>query len=112
MLLRRGLKMAHLRLLAALGATGQMGAAAGRMGITQPAASRLMAEVERISGAVLHQRTGRGLVLTPGGAALARRAGQVLIEIEDAGRELAEIAIPGLDSPRCVVLTLSDPSRL
>ena len=92
MLLRRGLKMAHLRLLAALGATGQMGAAAGQMGITQPAASRLMAEVERITGAVLHQRTGRGLVLTPGGAALARRAAQVLIEIEDAGRELAEIA--------------------
>jgi DNA-binding transcriptional LysR family regulator len=92
MLLRRGLKMAHLRLLAALGATGQMGAAAAQMGITQPAASRLMAEVERISGAVLHQRTGRGLVLTPGGAALARRAAQVLIEIEDAGRELAEIA--------------------
>ena len=92
MLLRRGLKMAHLRLLAALGASGQMGAAAGQMGITQPAASRLMAEVERIAGAVLHQRTGRGLVLTPGGVALARRAAQVLIEIEDAGRELAEIA--------------------
>jgi DNA-binding transcriptional LysR family regulator len=62
------------------------------MGITQPAASRLMAEVERITGAVLHLRTGRGLVLTPGGAALSRRATQVLIEIEDAGRELAEIA--------------------
>ena len=92
MLLRRGLKMAHLRLLAALGATGQMGAAAAQMGITQPAASRLMAEVERISGVALHQRTGRGLVLTAGGAALARRAAQVLIEIEDAGRELAEIA--------------------
>jgi DNA-binding transcriptional LysR family regulator len=92
MLLRRGLKMAHLRLLAALGATGQMGAAAGQMGITQPAASRLMAEVERITGAVLHLRTGRGLVLTPAGVALARRAAQVLIEIEDAGRELAEIA--------------------
>jgi DNA-binding transcriptional LysR family regulator len=92
MLLRRGLKMAHLRLLAALGATGQMGSAAAQMGITQPAASRLMAEVERISGVALHQRTGRGLMLTPGGAALARRAAQVLIQIEDAGRELAEIA--------------------
>jgi len=92
MLLRRGLKMAHLRLLAALGSTGQMGAAAVQMGITQPAASRLMAEVERITGTVLHLRTGRGLVLTPGGMALARRAAQVLIEIEDAGRELAEIA--------------------
>ncbi len=92
MLLRRGLKMAHLRLLAALGATRQMGAAAVQMGITQPAASRLMAEVERITGTALHLRTGRGLVLTPAGVALARRAAQVLIEIEDAGRELTEIA--------------------
>lgn len=92
MLLRRGLKISHLRLLAALGDSGQVGVAARAMGISQPAASRLMAEVERITATPLHQRTGRGIALTPGGAALARRAARVLIEIEDAGRELAELA--------------------
>lgn len=92
MLLRKGLKISHLRLLAALGETGQTGAAAQALGISQPAASRLTAEVERITGTALHLRTGRGVALTPAGAALARRAGRVLIEIEDAGRELAEIA--------------------
>ena len=91
MLLRRGLKISHLRLLSALGAQGQIGAAAAQLGISQPAASRLLTEVGRITGATLHRRTGRGIVLTPGGAALARRAAQVLIDIEDAGRELAEI---------------------
>jgi DNA-binding transcriptional LysR family regulator len=81
----------HLRLLAALAARGQVAAAAAEMGISQPAASRLMAEMERIAGQPLHVRTGRGIALTEAGAALARRAARVLIEIEDAGRELDEI---------------------
>ena len=92
MLLRKGMKISHLRLLAALGDSGQIGAAAQAMGISQPAASRLIAEIERIAGSPLHRRTGRGVALTAAGAALARRAARVLVEIEDAGRELAEIA--------------------
>jgi DNA-binding transcriptional LysR family regulator len=90
-LVRRGLKVSHIRLLAALAVRGQVAAAAEDVGISQPAASRLMAEVERITGQPLHVRTGRGIALTEAGAALARRAARVLIEIEDAGRELAEI---------------------
>lgn len=90
-LLRRGLKVSHIRLLAALAVRGQVAAAAADIGISQPAASRLMAEVERITGQPLHVRIGRGIALTEAGAALARRAARVLIEIEDAGRELAEI---------------------
>jgi DNA-binding transcriptional LysR family regulator len=90
-LLRRGLKVSHIRLLAALAVRGQVAAAAGDVGISQPAASRLMAEVERITGQPMHVRTGRGIALTEAGAALARRAARVLIEIEDAERELAEI---------------------
>ncbi|PYE85902.1 LysR family transcriptional regulator [Pseudoroseicyclus aestuarii] len=92
LLLRRGLKLAHLRLLAALGETGQIGLAAARLGLTQPAASRLLAEAERIAGHPLRRREGRGIALTEEGAALARRAARVLIEIADAGREMDEIA--------------------
>jgi DNA-binding transcriptional LysR family regulator len=91
-LLRRGLKLGHLRMVAALSDTGQIGLAADRLGITQPAASRLLAEVERITGHAIHARTGRGVALTPEGVALARRSARVLMEIEDAGRELTEIA--------------------
>ncbi|NUB42788.1 LysR family transcriptional regulator [Fertoebacter nigrum] len=90
--LRRGLKLAHLRIVAGLAETGQIGLAADRLGITQPAASRLLAEVERISGHAIHARTGRGVALTPEGQALARRAARVLMEIADAGRELSELA--------------------
>lgn len=91
-LLRRGLKLAHLRLLAALDEAGALGAAAERLGIAQPAASRLLAEAERIAGHPLRRRDGRGVALTAEGAALAGRARRVLTEIATAGRELAEIA--------------------
>ena len=90
--LRRGLKLSHLRLLAALAETGQLSLAAARMGVAQPAASRLLAEVERITGQPVHTRTGRGLTLTPMGRALAHRATRVVTELRDAEREVAEIA--------------------
>ena len=82
--LRRGLKLSHLRLLAALSDTGQLSLAAARMGVAQPAASRLLAEVERITGQPVHTRTGRGLTLTPMGQALAHRATRVVTELRDA----------------------------
>jgi len=91
-LLRRGLKLAHLRIVAALAEAGQIGRAAAALGITQPAASRLLAEVERITGHAVHAREGRGVVLTPGGAALARRAARILADLDLAAREMDEIA--------------------
>lgn len=87
----RGLKLSHLRLMAALLETGQIGQAAEGLGITQPAASRLLAEVERIAGRPVHQRTGRGMALTEVGLALARRAARVQMELQDAARDLAEV---------------------
>lgn len=94
-LLRKGLKLSHLRLLHALAETGQIGHAASRLSIAQPAASRLLAEVERIAGQPVHLRTGRGITLTPMGDALARRAARVVTELRDAEREISEIASGG-----------------
>lgn len=86
-----GLKLQHLRLVAAMAGTGQISAAAAQIGVSQPAASRLLAEVELLIGQPVHLRQGRGMVLTAQGAALARRAARVLIELSDMTRELAEI---------------------
>lgn len=88
----RGLKLSHLRLMAELQATGQLGLAAERMGLAQPAASRLLAEVERIAGHPVHSRDGRGLRLTAAGEALARRAARIALELADAAREVTEAA--------------------
>jgi len=92
---QRGLKLSHLRMLAALREAGQIGLAADRIGITQPAASRLLAEIERIAGIAVHERSGRGVGLTPAGEALARRALRVQIELRDAARDIAEVASGG-----------------
>ncbi|MFZ5709653.1 MAG: LysR substrate-binding domain-containing protein [Pseudomonadota bacterium] len=94
-LIARGLKLSHLRILAALGDTRAIARAAGQVGITQPAASRLLAEIGTIAGQPVHQRTGRGIRLTLAGEALARRARRVLMEMQDAERELAEIRAGG-----------------
>ena len=49
-LLRSGLKLRHMRLIAALDEHGQISAAAQAMNISQPAASRMIAEMEDILG--------------------------------------------------------------
>lgn len=88
----RRLKPVQLRLLAELDHTGALGLAATRIGVAQPTASRLLAEMEALLGLPLHERQGRGLHLTPVGKALARRAARIEIELADAARDLAEAA--------------------
>lgn len=89
-LVRRGLKLSHLKLFAALSQSGQMSIAAKALAISQPAASRLAAEAAHIAGAVLYERTNRGVELTPAGQILARRARRMLQEIDETERELSE----------------------
>lgn len=90
-LLNRGLKLSHLRLLSALAQTGQLNLAAEQIGIAQPAASRLMSEIEQIAGVAVHERMGRGMRLTTVGEALAQRAQRVQMELRDAAREIDNI---------------------
>jgi DNA-binding transcriptional LysR family regulator len=90
-LLRKGLKIQHFRLFAALDETRQISAAADMLSLSQPVASRLAAEAEQLAGVSLYQRTSRGISLTAAGEALARRARRMLIEIDEAGRELQEL---------------------
>lgn len=90
--LLRLLKPSQLRLMAALSDGQGLSQAADRIGISQPAASRLLAEMEEMLGLRLHERQGRGLRLTQAGEALARRAARIQIELTDAAREVAEAA--------------------
>jgi DNA-binding transcriptional LysR family regulator len=88
----RKLKPAQLRLLAELDQSGALGVAARKVGMAQPAASRLLAEMEAMLGLSLRERHGRGLRLTEVGKTLARRAARIQIELSDAAREMAEAA--------------------
>lgn len=90
-LLRSGLKLAHMRMIVALDAHGQVSAAAKVMNMTQPAASRMIGEMEEILRVRLLERLPRGVRLTPYGEALARRARAVLLEMHEADREIADL---------------------
>lgn len=88
----RRLKLPHLRLVLALANTGQISAAAGVLNMSQPAASRMLAEMERMLGAPVCVRGPKGVQLSETGAALAERARRILTELSEAGRDVAEIS--------------------
>lgn len=67
-----------LELLVTVAELGSMGAAAQRLDITQPSASRLLARFERRCGLTLLERTPRGSRLTPQGALIVDWARDVL----------------------------------
>jgi molybdate transport repressor ModE-like protein len=85
------LKLSQLRLVAAIEDTGSVSAAAQALNLSQPAASRMVAEMETEFGAALFERHARGVRLTPLGAALARHARAVLQQIAEAERELGDL---------------------
>jgi DNA-binding transcriptional LysR family regulator len=85
------IKLIHLRLIAALADTGMVSAAAKAVGMTQPAASRRIAEMESLLDAPLCDRVSRGVRLTPLGHALARHAHSVLLHLAHAEREFADL---------------------
>ncbi|NHF74576.1 LysR family transcriptional regulator [Paracoccus xiamenensis] len=86
---RMALKPAQLRLLAALGDHGQLQLAAEACAITQPAASRMLAEIERLLGAVLFLRQPKGLAPTEAGRLVLRRSALILREMNRMGAEVA-----------------------
>lgn len=90
-LLRSGLKLNHLRMIVAIEDSGQISAAAEALNISQPAASRMLSEMETILKTSLYERVARGVVLTTFGAALARRARKIMLELREASREIGEL---------------------
>jgi DNA-binding transcriptional LysR family regulator len=88
---RSGLKLGHLRMMVALEEHGQVSAAASVLAISQPAASRMIAEIEAIVGAPVCERLPRGIALTAYGQALARRARTVLLELREVEREIVDL---------------------
>lgn len=90
-LLRSGVKVSHLRMIVALEDSGQISAAAHMLNISQPGASRMIAEMEDILGVPLCRRLPRGVELTPYGATLARRARTMLLELREIDREITDL---------------------
>ncbi|MEQ1944447.1 LysR family transcriptional regulator [Mesorhizobium sp. VNQ89] len=90
-LLRSALKISHMRMIVALEDTGQVSGAAHLLNISQPAASRMIGEMESILGVTLCERLPRGVELTPFGATLARRARTILLQLREVDREIEDL---------------------
>ena len=67
------LRLRHLRLLDAVEAGGSLSRAAAQLGLSQPAATKMLREVETVVGATLYERLPRGVRLTEAGRAVVER---------------------------------------
>jgi LysR family transcriptional regulator of gallate degradation len=84
------LTMAHVRGLTALAESGGFTRAAEAVGISPPSLHRAVRDIERIAGASLVQRKGRGVELTRAGERLARSFSIAVTELTAATEEARE----------------------
>jgi len=90
--LRSNLKLRHLQLLVALDQFRHLGKAANFLLLSQPAVSKILAEIERMFGVTLFLRSTRGTEPTPHGEAVIRFARSVLVDYERTQDELAAVS--------------------
>ncbi|MEQ8441257.1 MAG: LysR substrate-binding domain-containing protein [Alphaproteobacteria bacterium] len=83
------LRVKHFMLLAALGDSGRILRAAEVLNMTQPAATRLLQEIENAFDTKLFDRSRRGVVPTDAGSALIMRAKIILHDLTAAKEELS-----------------------
>lgn len=104
---RTRLKTRQLLLVVALAEEGNVHRAATVLNMTQPAASKLLRELEDMLGAPLFERMPRGVKPTLYGDALIRHARTVLASLQQAQEELAalktgrlgHVAVGAISSP-------------
>ena len=89
--LRHRLKLRSLALVVAMDDHSSLQRAADALGMTQPAASKMLAELEALCAMPLFQRFPRGVEATAGGALLIRHARHVLSALNQVGEELADL---------------------
>ncbi len=87
--LRSNLKLRHLQLLVALDQFRHLGRASEFLSVTQPAVSKTLAEIERMFGQPLFERSTRGTEPTAAGASVVRFARSVLAGYERTRDEIA-----------------------
>lgn len=107
------LKPNQLRLIDRIAHTGKLQSAADALNVSQPAASRILAEIEADVGMALFERTPKGMVPTQIGHTFLRHARSILTAYENLGTDIktlgkghsGEIKIGSVTGPavRCLV---------
>jgi len=99
------LQIRDFRLIRAITETGQLALAAERLAITQPAASRLLASIERNVGSRLFDRHPKGMSTTAVGDVMARNALALLNELDQTVREMRAVSAGRAGSVRVGAVT-------
>jgi DNA-binding transcriptional LysR family regulator len=95
------LAIRHLRALLGVAGTQSIGRAAEQLGISQPALSRQLQELEHATGLALLDRSARGVTLTAAGSTLAQDCPKLLLAIEELVKRVTR-ARRGMEG-RCVI---------
>jgi len=91
----RRLKLRDLHILSAVLRFGSMAGAAAHLGLTQPAISQAIADLEAALGVRLLDRGPRGVSPTPFGEALAKRGAEAFDVLRQGIRDIEFLADPG-----------------
>ncbi|MEX0283783.1 MAG: LysR family transcriptional regulator [Paracoccaceae bacterium] len=86
------LKLRQLRLLVAVGTHGNIQNAARSMGVSQPAATKMIQDLELDFEVKLFDRTNRGVVPTVFGETLIRHGKLIFAQISNAAQELDDLS--------------------
>ena len=116
---KRRLKLRDLDILVAVIETGSMGKAANRLGISQPAVSKGVVELEDALGVKLVDRSRRGVVPTAYGLALSKRSVAIFNDLRQGVQDIDFLADPtqgeiriGMTDPIMVALASPVIDRL
>lgn len=92
--IERRFKLHDVRVLVSVVEAGSMHKAAERLGMSQPAISRSIADLERAFGARLLDRSPRGIELTPYGRVIIKRGVAAFDEFRQGMRDIEFLADP------------------
>lgn len=86
------MQLRHITAMVAVADTGSLRAAAMRLGVSQPALTKAIRELESLMGVSLLQRTVRGTVPTDAGRIFLVRARSIVEEIQRTKEEMSQLA--------------------
>ena len=98
--LKSRLKVRQLLLLSSLGESGNLRRSAAELGMTQPAATKLLHQLESALDVELFERSRRGMTPTIFGHAMIRRARLLLTDLNGARDEISALSVGSLGSLR------------
>lgn len=110
--LRSNLKLRHLQLLVALDEFRHLGRVSEFLSITQPAVSKMLAEIEKMFELQLFSRSTRGTEPTPHGVTVVRFARSVLADYQRTRDEISAADSGGVGRTSVGAMVVALPSLL